>query len=218
MLIQNLAGTAHPPCAGWLVASYRGSLLEVSFMGQVSWDGGFFSGFLEGGSSQKCTSAPFLSREVEGWNKSLKWMHHVIWDFFFSCAAQQTVDWVEHSCCWCWWEKCARLSALPCGWASLHQPLYTENTGKVQLLFFPLRPRSLVPWPGIKPTPPPMEAWSPNSWTTRVFPQLHIFACFLCRYKITLCFFFFLFYVTSFNSPYIQSADLRIIVTLLEYF
>ena len=182
-----------------------GRFHEMEASSQASW---------KGGSSQKCTSAPFLSREVEGWNKSLKWMHHVIWDFFFLfCAVQQTVDWVEHSCCWCCWEKCARLSALPCGWASLHQPLYTENTGKLQLLFFPLRPRSLVPWPRIKPMPPPVEAW-----TTRVFPQLHIFACFLCRYKITLCFFFFLFYVTSFNSPYIQSADLRIIVTLLEYF
>ena len=39
--------------------------------------------------------------------------------------------------------------------------------------------------------PSPMEARSPNYWTTRVFPQLHIFACFLCRCIITLCFFFF---------------------------
>ena len=30
--------------------------------------------------------------------------------------------------------------------------------------------RILVPWPGIKPGPPAVEAWSPNHWTTREFP------------------------------------------------
>ena len=30
--------------------------------------------------------------------------------------------------------------------------------------------RTLVPHPGIEPTPPAVEAQSPNHWTTREFP------------------------------------------------
>ena len=34
--------------------------------------------------------------------------------------------------------------------------------------------RILVPWPGIKPVPPPaVEAWSLNHWTAREFPYTH---------------------------------------------
>ena len=29
-----------------------------------------------------------------------------------------------------------------------------------------------VPWPGIEPMSPEMEAWSPKHWTTKEFPQL----------------------------------------------
>ena len=31
--------------------------------------------------------------------------------------------------------------------------------------------RILVPWPGIKFKPSTVRAWSPNHWTTRVFPR-----------------------------------------------
>ena len=31
----------------------------------------------------------------------------------------------------------------------------------------------LVPWLGIEPTPPPLEAWSLNHWTTREVPTSH---------------------------------------------
>ena len=29
----------------------------------------------------------------------------------------------------------------------------------------------LVPWPGVEPLPPAVEAWSPNHWTTREAPR-----------------------------------------------
>ena len=29
-----------------------------------------------------------------------------------------------------------------------------------------------VPWPGMSPMPPAMEAWSPNHWTARGFPRI----------------------------------------------
>ena len=31
--------------------------------------------------------------------------------------------------------------------------------------------QDLVPWPGIKPRPPALGAWSLNNWTTREVPQ-----------------------------------------------
>ena len=31
----------------------------------------------------------------------------------------------------------------------------------------------LVPWPGIKPVPTAMKAWSPNHWTIRKAPTIH---------------------------------------------
>ena len=33
----------------------------------------------------------------------------------------------------------------------------------------------LVPWPGIEPSPPAVEAWSLNHWTTREVPTPHIY-------------------------------------------
>ena len=52
-------------------------------------------------------------------------------------------------------------------------------------LFFPFLPHFLpqhciargilVPWPGIKPVPPALEAWSPNYWTSRKVPELKSF-------------------------------------------
>ena len=32
-----------------------------------------------------------------------------------------------------------------------------------------------VPWPGIEPRPPAVEAWSPNHWTTREFPSTYLY-------------------------------------------
>ena len=32
----------------------------------------------------------------------------------------------------------------------------------------------LVPWPGIEPGPPAVEAWSTNHWTAREFPHLEL--------------------------------------------
>ena len=40
----------------------------------------------------------------------------------------------------------------------------------------------LVPWPGIKPIPPAVDAWSPNHWTVREVLQYH----FLIHLQITL--------------------------------
>ena len=40
----------------------------------------------------------------------------------------------------------------------------------------------LVPWPGIKPIPSAVDAWSPNHWTVREVPQYH----FLIHLQITL--------------------------------
>jgi len=36
-------------------------------------------------------------------------------------------------------------------------------------LSYPVACGILVPWPGIKPEPPAVEAWSPSHWTTREF-------------------------------------------------
>ena len=35
----------------------------------------------------------------------------------------------------------------------------------------------LVPWPGIEPMPPALEAWCPNHWTTREVPLPSCFVC-----------------------------------------
>ena len=32
----------------------------------------------------------------------------------------------------------------------------------------------LVPWPGIEPVPPALEAWSPSHWTAREFPTIFV--------------------------------------------
>ena len=32
----------------------------------------------------------------------------------------------------------------------------------------------LVPWPGIEPTPPALEAWNLNHWTNRDIPDKHV--------------------------------------------
>ena len=45
--------------------------------------------------------------------------------------------------------------------------------------FLPSDPPShgiLIPWPGIEPTPPAVETWSPNCWTTREAPLYLIFS------------------------------------------
>ena len=50
----------------------------------------------------------------------------------------------------------------------------------------------LVPQPGIKPTPPAVEVWSPNHWTTRQVPVCvildHYFSPFeFCMIAALLC-------------------------------
>ena len=41
--------------------------------------------------------------------------------------------------------------------------------------------RILVPWLGIEPMPPVVEAQSPNHWTTREFPRFHFLTlCLMC--------------------------------------
>ena len=52
----------------------------------------------------------------------------------------------------------------------------TRRTVPVCILFFFFWPHHaafgiVVPWPGIKPGPPAVEARSPNHWTAREFPQ-----------------------------------------------
>ena len=56
-----------------------------------------------------------------------------------------------------------------------------DNTGsQYKIYFFFFRPhhagcRILVHRPGIKPSPPSVEAWSFNHWTAREIPQIFIF-------------------------------------------
>ena len=63
----------------------------------------------------------------------------------------------------------------------LNEIIYTVSTIQHILfqmsLFFFLGAacRILVPWPGIKPVPPAMEAQSLNHWTTREVPQISPF-------------------------------------------
>ena len=37
--------------------------------------------------------------------------------------------------------------------------------------FWPLHVACGIPWPGIEPGPPAVEAWSPNHWTAKESPQ-----------------------------------------------
>ena len=55
--------------------------------------------------------------------------------------------------------------------------LSSEEEMDFFLLFWPYYAacRNLVPWPGIQPKSPGVEAWSPNHWISREFPGIIFF-------------------------------------------
>ena len=74
-------------------------------------------------------------------------------------------------------ESCPlRQPHLSHGVLAMAPPGSQEPTMHVSFFFFFFWPRGiLVPWPGIEPVPPAVEAQSPNHWTAREFPHAHLF-------------------------------------------
>lgn len=122
-----------------------------------------------------------------GWNKSLKLMLYVIWDVSLQCCL------LIHCCS-------RRVEQIGHRWDN-------ANVMKKNMPCFYCPRNDLSNLCGLA---------YPDRPICFGILQLHIFVCFLWGYKITLPLFLFSFYLTSFNSPYIHSADPGRLITVLE--
>ena len=60
--------------------------------------------------------------------------------------------------------------------SAIHSPAWSKNFFSLSFWLYCMTCGLLVPWPGIKPRPLAVKAWSPNHWTTYgISPFKHLY-------------------------------------------